>query len=83
MKTRILAPFFVCLLAASASAAPQLRLAVSALGPFVIAQGANGAAQSVDASNAGDGSLNLTAASSATWLGATIGQPHTCSLRGV
>ena len=83
LKTRILAPFFVCLLAATASAAPQLRLAVSALGPFVIAQGANGAAQSVDASNAGDGSLNLTAASSATWLGATIGQSHTCSLRGI
>ena len=57
------APFFLMLSAAVAgSAAPQLQLTQTALGPLVIAQGQNGPAQSVDARNLGDGSLNLQSA---------------------
>ena len=50
---------------AQASAAPELRLAQTAVGPISVAVGANGPSQSVDASNAGNGSLSLPAGSSA------------------
>jgi uncharacterized protein (TIGR03437 family) len=62
------------------SAAPKLSLAQTAL-VLSVAPGSNGAAQSVDASNLGDGSLNLKAASSVPWLTPTIGQPHSCSIK--
>ena len=64
------------------SAAPRLGLTTTAL-TVAIVPGQNGAAQSVDASNLGDGLLNLTASSSASWLSASIGSQHPCSLKGV
>ena len=60
-------------------AAPKLRLVTSTVGPLSIAQGGNGATQTVEAFNAGDGSLNLTLSSSATWIGATVGSPRACT----
>lgn len=65
--------------AASLYGAPKLRLAQTALTPPSIAQGSNGAAQSVEARNAGDGSLNLQVSSSVPWLVPTIGPARTCA----
>ena len=74
---------FSLVVAANLSAAPQLRLTQTALGPFIIPQGSNGTAQLVDTANAGDGTLNLQVSSSASWLAATVGSTHPCSLHGL
>lgn len=50
------------------TAAPQLRLSTSAVGPVFIAVGQNGPTQSVTASNIGDGSLALSVTANVTWL---------------
>jgi len=63
------------------SAAPRLGLATTALTVSII-PGQNGPAQSIDASNLGDGLLNLSASSSVSWLAASIGPQHSCSLKG-
>ena len=63
------------------SAAPRLSLTQTALSVSIV-PGQNGPAQSIDASNLGDGTLNLKASSSVSWLVPTIGSPHTCSLKG-
>lgn len=72
---------FVFTFAATAAlnAAPQLRLSQTALGPFIIAQGQNGATQTVDAGNVGTGSLSLQASSSVPWLVPTIGAARPCA----
>lgn len=62
-------------------AAPRLGLSQTAF-TVPVAPGQNGAGQSVDAYNSGDGLLNLQASSSVSWLIATIGPSHACSLRG-
>ena len=68
--------------AALLNAAPKLRLNQTAVGPIIIAQGSNGPtflpSQRVYAYNGGDGSLNLTATSSDTWLAPTLGTATTC-----
>ncbi len=56
------------LLCRTAAAAPKLRLASATVGPVYITQGQTGASQSVAVSNAGDGSLTLTATSNVTWI---------------
>ncbi len=61
------------------SAAPQLRLVTTTVGPVSIAQGANGPAQVVEAFNSGDGSLNLSAASSAAWAAPSVGAARACA----
>jgi uncharacterized protein (TIGR03437 family) len=61
--------------------APQLRLSQTAVGPVSVAVGANSTAPAVDASNIGDGSLNLRLSSSSEWLVPTLGAPRECSLR--
>ena len=60
-------------------AAPRLGLSTVAVGPVYVSPGANGSAPAVEAFNAGDGSLNLSAAVSASWLTATVGAPRACS----
>jgi len=65
-------------LSATASAAPRLVLSQTAF-TVSIAPGANGPSQSVDAANLGDGSLNLSVASSVNWLAPTVGAAHPCS----
>jgi uncharacterized protein (TIGR03437 family) len=65
-------------LCGSLAAAPQLRLATTTFGPYSIASGSNAAAQSVEAYNAGDGSLSLTATSSVPWLVPSVGASRAC-----
>jgi uncharacterized protein (TIGR03437 family) len=63
-------------------AAPQMRLSETAIGPVSIATGQNGPARTVEMTNAGDGSLNVTLRSSATWAAAPVGTPRLCSIFG-
>ncbi len=60
-------------LGATLSAAPQLVLSSTSVGPIHVFPGSNGATQIVEARNVGTGSLNLTTTVSATWLAATLG----------
>jgi uncharacterized protein (TIGR03437 family) len=79
LKVRLLFAFATAAtLVTSAYAAPTLRLTNTAVGPMSIAAGATAAAPLVEAYNAGDGSLALTAQSSASWLTASIGVQTTC-----
>ncbi|HVW86202.1 MAG TPA: hypothetical protein VHB50_16055 [Bryobacteraceae bacterium] len=64
------------------TAAPRLGLSTNAVGTVNIATGAAGPAQTVQAFNLGDGSLNLTATSSASWLAATVGAKTSCAQPG-
>ncbi len=66
-------------IAATLSAAPQLVLSTTSLGPIQIPPGSNGPAQSVTAQNVGTGTLSLSAAASAPWLSAAIGTAMSCS----
>jgi uncharacterized protein (TIGR03437 family) len=76
----LVAGLFVCFSAITLTASPQLRLSSMTVGPVYVENGANAAAQTVNAFNLGDGSLNLTvASSSATWLSGAIGSPTTCA----
>ncbi len=68
-----------CFSVATLSAAPQLRLSTTAVGPIYVESGATTPAQSINAFNIGTGSLNLSIASSASWLTGTIGSPATCT----
>lgn len=74
----------VLMVAAIASAllpaAPRLRLSETTIGPVSVAQGANGPTRSVDFFNAGDGSLNVTVSSSATWAAVSLGAGRQCSV---
>ncbi|MFN7542354.1 MAG: hypothetical protein ACK5TN_06145 [Acidobacteriota bacterium] len=76
----ILSLFFLLSLASSALAQPRLRLTETALGPISVAVGANGAAQTVEASNIGSGSLALSFSSNATWLAASAGAQRPCQV---
>ena len=62
-------------------AAPRLGLSTVAVGPVYVSPGANGQTQTVEAFNAGDGTLNLSAVTSASWLAATVGAPRACTTR--
>ena len=48
-------------------AAPALRLSETTIGPVSIAAGQNGPTRSIEMTNAGDGTLNVSLRSSATW----------------
>jgi uncharacterized protein (TIGR03437 family) len=69
-------------LASIAAAAPRLSLNTNTVGPITIVTGTNGPAQTVQAGNAGDGSLSLTATTSASWLTASVGAQGSCSANG-
>ncbi len=62
----------------AASAAPQLILSTSIVTAVI---GATNPAQTVEAYNAGSGSLNLTATPSAGWLNASVGALKPCTTR--
>ena len=49
-------------------AAPRLQLSTTAIGPVYIGSGTNGPSQSVQITNTGDGTLNLSVSASAGWL---------------
>jgi len=67
--------------AAGLNAAPRLRLVSSTVGPVSIPQGSNGSAQTVEAYNAADGSLNLSLTSSAAWIAGSVGAQRPCASR--
>jgi uncharacterized protein (TIGR03437 family) len=69
----------VCFSAATLSAAPQLRLSTSAVGPVFVELGAAAPAQAINAFNIGSGSLNLSVTSSASWLTGTVGSLVACA----
>jgi len=69
-------------LGVAATAAPKLRLSTTTVGPVFITPGQNGTAQQINAANIGDGSLNLTATSTATWTNVTFGVPRACLIAG-
>lgn len=73
---------FTFLICGTAGAAPRLRLDTAALGPISIATGENGPTQKINALNAGEGSLNLTAASSDPWLTASVQPVASCGFAG-
>ncbi|HEX3880430.1 MAG TPA: hypothetical protein VHW24_25780 [Bryobacteraceae bacterium] len=56
----------------------MLRLTQTTVGPVSIAAGATATPPVVEAYNAGDGALSLSAQSSATWLTASIGSQASC-----
>lgn len=64
------------------SAAPKLRLSTAAVGPVAIAPGSNAPSQTVEATNAGDGALNLQYSSSVSWMSAAGGDPANCAAAG-
>ncbi|HYL36559.1 MAG TPA: IPT/TIG domain-containing protein [Bryobacteraceae bacterium] len=75
--------FFLFLaLSPALSAAPRLSLEQTVL-TLTVAPGTDAPAQSVDAVNIGDGSLNLSASSSVPWLIPNIGDPAPCSVKGI
>src|SRR5450759_4864273 len=74
------AAVFLC--AAGLSAAPRLRLVSSTVGPVSITQGTSGSplqTQTVEAYNAGDGSLNLSLSSPVSWIAGSTGAQRACS----
>ena len=60
-------------------ATPMLRLVSATVGPLSIAPGSNGINQTVEAYNAGDGTLSLSVSSSATWLTPSVGAARACT----
>jgi uncharacterized protein (TIGR03437 family) len=79
LRPNICSILFVCFSAATLAAAPQLRLSTTAVGPVYVESGASVPAQTINAFNIGDGSLNLTVTSSAPWLSGSTGAATTCS----
>lgn len=69
----------VTMSAATLTAAPQLRLSTTAVGPVYVESGGSASAQTVNAFNIGDGSLNPSIASSASWLSGSLGALANCS----
>lgn len=79
LDIRILLVCFSAATLSAASAAPQLRLSTSAVGPVYVESGAAAPAQTIDAFNIGSGSLNLSVSSSASWLTGTVGNVTNCA----
>jgi uncharacterized protein (TIGR03437 family) len=59
-------------------AAPVLRLSSNTVGPLAIATAGATNTQTIEAFNAGDGSLALTFATSHPWISASLGAPRAC-----
>lgn len=77
-----IASSFVFLACCPLFGAAKLRLDNTTVGPISIATGANGPTQTINASNAGDGALGLSASSNANWLSPTIAAFQPCGLLG-
>ncbi len=81
-KKNLSARFFLPLLFVSGlSAAPRLNLIQTSLTVSVPA-GTNGPTETLDTFNIGDGTLDLQASSSVSWLVPTVGTSQVCGLRG-
>jgi len=66
-------------LAAQSGSLPMLRLVSATVGPVSIAAGANGINQTVEAYNAGAGTLSLSVSSSVAWITPSVGTPRACT----
>jgi len=60
------------------AAAPVLRLSTATIGPLALASAGATNTQTIEVFNAGDGSLNLSVASSATWVTTSPGASRPC-----
>ncbi len=60
------------------AAAPVLRLSTATIGPLALASAGATNTQTIEAFNAGDGSLNLSIASSASWVTTSSGASRPC-----
>lgn len=79
LKYRVtLAASFAVLACSPLFGAAKLRLQNTALPPISVPAGSNGTDQIVNAINAGDVPLNLSVASSATWMTASAGSLVSC-----
>lgn len=67
------------LFATSLWAQPKLRLSTTTVGPVTFAQGAVAAGQSIEAQNAGTGSLALNFTSDVPWMTAVVGAARACT----
>src|ERR1035438_5713387 len=63
-------------LAAQSGSLPMLRLVSATVGPVSIIPGANGISQTVEAYNAGAGTLLLSVSSSVPWITPSVGTPR-------
>jgi uncharacterized protein (TIGR03437 family) len=68
------------MMAASVWAQPKLRLSTTTVGPVNFAQGAVAAGQTIEARNAGTGSLSLTLVSDVPWMTAVVGAARACTV---
>ncbi|MGB9457551.1 MAG: hypothetical protein WCB12_15995 [Bryobacteraceae bacterium] len=82
MGLKLVCSLVFCVLAmgglSSLEAAPMLRVVTATIGPLPIAPGANGANQTVEAYNAGDGALSLSVSSSVSWITPSVGAAGAC-----
>ena len=69
---------FAAFVALPAHAAPMLRLVTSTIGPVQVATAGPTNTQTLEAYNAGDGTLNLSFSSSVQWIAATLGASRNC-----
>jgi uncharacterized protein (TIGR03437 family) len=82
LKNTFSARFFLPLLfALGLSAAPRLNLIQTSL-TVSVPIGTNGPTETLDTFNIGDGTLDLQASSSVSWLVPTVGTSQVCGLRG-
>lgn len=79
VRHNICSIFLICFSAATLSAAPQLRLSTSAVGPLYVESGGSVSTQTINVFNTGDGALNLSVASSASWLSGSLAPSTNCS----
>jgi uncharacterized protein (TIGR03437 family) len=78
LKSTVCSLGFLLLSNSILHAAPTLRLSTTTIGPLAIPSAGATSAQTIDAFNAGDGSLNLTVSSSASWITANLGSSRPC-----
>ncbi|HEY2124936.1 MAG TPA: hypothetical protein VGG94_05685, partial [Chthoniobacterales bacterium] len=81
LSTRMYGFIALFALAPALIAAPRLGLSTVAVGPVYTTPGTSPNPQTVEAFNAGDGSLNLSASSSSSWLSASVGAQRACTTR--
>jgi uncharacterized protein (TIGR03437 family) len=60
-------------------AAPTLRLSATTVGPIVSQTGQSGPSQTIEAANAGDGTLSLSVTSNVPWASGVVGSPRPCT----
>jgi uncharacterized protein (TIGR03437 family) len=79
LKFPVLHSFGFLLISSSVlAAAPVLRLSTATIGPLALASAGATNTQTLEVFNAGDGSLNLSVASSASWVTTSPGASRPC-----